>query len=40
MVASWELLEWLEKRESAQLFCSHDREFRERMTLAPEGWYE
>lgn len=40
MVASWELLEWLEKREGAQLFCSHDREFRERMKLAPEAWYE
>lgn len=40
MVASWELLEWLAKREGAEMFCSHDLHFKARMRLAPEAWYE
>jgi N-acyl homoserine lactone hydrolase len=40
MVQSWELVEWLAKREDALLVCSHDQDFRERMKLAPEAWYE
>lgn len=40
MVASWALLEWLAKREGAEMHCSHDLEFRSRVRLAPEAWYE
>jgi hypothetical protein len=40
MVSSWLLLEWLERRERAQLLCSHDLEFRSRVKLAPGAWYE
>ena len=40
MVASWELIEWLERREGAMLLCSHDQDFRERVKLAPAECYE
>ncbi|MGH2937687.1 MAG: N-acyl homoserine lactonase family protein [Solirubrobacterales bacterium] len=40
MVASWELIEWLSKREDAVMLCSHDREFESRVRLGPGSWYE
>lgn len=40
MVASWELLEWIARRENAAVLCSHDLEFRERVKLAPAAWYD
>jgi N-acyl homoserine lactone hydrolase len=40
MVASWNLIEWLEKREDALVLCSHDVEFRDRAKLAPGAWYK
>jgi N-acyl homoserine lactone hydrolase len=40
MVSSWQLLEWLESREHAQMLCSHDLDFRARVKLAPTDWYE
>lgn len=40
MVASWERIEALEREHDALLFATHDLDYRERMKLAPEGWYE
>lgn len=40
MVSSWELLEWLERRENAILLCTHDTDFRTRVKLAPDAYYE
>jgi N-acyl homoserine lactone hydrolase len=40
MVASWELVEDIERRLGARLICTHDVDFRETMRLAPEEWYE
>lgn len=40
MVASWERIEELERRYGAQLICTHDLDFREKVRLAPEQWYE
>ena len=40
MVASWELLETIEREHAAKLLCTHDLEFRRRVRLAPERWYE
>jgi glyoxylase-like metal-dependent hydrolase (beta-lactamase superfamily II) len=40
MVASWMRIEALEREHDATLYTTHDLDFRERMKLAPEGWYE
>jgi N-acyl homoserine lactone hydrolase len=40
MVASWERIEALEREHDAALYCTHDLDFRERMKMAPEEWYE
>jgi hypothetical protein len=40
MVASWDVLEDIERRLGARLICTHDVDFRETMKLAPEEWYE
>jgi hypothetical protein len=40
MVASWDVVEDLERRLGARLICTHDVDFRETMRLAPEEWYE
>jgi glyoxylase-like metal-dependent hydrolase (beta-lactamase superfamily II) len=40
MVASWDRIESLEREHDATLYTTHDLDFRERMKLAPEGWYE
>ena len=40
MVASWELLESLERDRGARLIFTHELEFRTMIQLAPEAWYE
>jgi N-acyl homoserine lactone hydrolase len=40
MVASWERIEALEREHEAMLIATHDLDYRERIKLAPEGWYE
>lgn len=40
MVASWERIEELERREGAELICTHDLDFAGRVRLAPNQWYE
>ena len=40
MVASWELLETLERDRGARLIFTHELEFRTMIQLAPEAWYE
>jgi N-acyl homoserine lactone hydrolase len=40
MVASWELLEGLERDRRARLIFTHELEFRTMIQLAPEAWYE
>ena len=40
MVASWELLERLERDRGARLIFTHELEFRTMIQLAPEAWYE
>jgi N-acyl homoserine lactone hydrolase len=40
MVASWERIEQLEREHDALLLATHDLDFRERVRLAPEAWYE
>jgi N-acyl homoserine lactone hydrolase len=40
MIASWARIESLEREHRATLYTTHDLDFRERMKLAPEGWYE
>ena len=40
MVASWERLEALEREHEAMLIATHDLDYRERVKLAPEAWYE
>jgi N-acyl homoserine lactone hydrolase len=40
MVASWDKLEALEREHSATLYATHDLDFRQRVKLAPEAWYE
>jgi glyoxylase-like metal-dependent hydrolase (beta-lactamase superfamily II) len=40
MVSSWERLEALEREHDALLIATHDLDYRERLELAPEGWYE
>jgi N-acyl homoserine lactone hydrolase len=40
MLASWEQIEEIERREQAELICTHDLDFRGRVRLAPDEWYE
>lgn len=40
MIASWERVEALEREHDATLYTTHDLDFRDRMKLAPEAWYE
>jgi N-acyl homoserine lactone hydrolase len=40
MVASWERIEELEQEHEAMLIATHDLDYRERLKLAPDGWYE
>jgi N-acyl homoserine lactone hydrolase len=40
MVSSWERIEALERQQDALLIATHDLDFRERLKLAPDGWYE
>ena len=40
MVASWERIEALEREHDAMLIATHDLDYRERIKLAPDGWYE
>jgi N-acyl homoserine lactone hydrolase len=40
MVSSWERIEALEREHDAMLIATHDLDFRERLKLAPAGWYE
>jgi N-acyl homoserine lactone hydrolase len=40
MVSSWERIEALEREHEAMLIATHDLDFRERLKLAPDGWYE
>ncbi len=40
MVASWERIEALEHEHDAMLLATHELDFRERVKLAPEAWYE
>jgi N-acyl homoserine lactone hydrolase len=40
MISSWDRLEELEREYDAILMTTHDLDFRERVKLAPEAWYE
>jgi glyoxylase-like metal-dependent hydrolase (beta-lactamase superfamily II) len=40
MVSSWERIEALEREHAAMLIATHDLDFRERLELAPDSWYE
>ena len=40
MVSSWERIEALEREHRAMLIATHDLDYRERLELAPDGWYE
>ncbi len=40
MVASWERIEALEREHDALLLATHEVDFRERVKIAPEQWYE
>jgi glyoxylase-like metal-dependent hydrolase (beta-lactamase superfamily II) len=40
LVRSWELLEGIERDESALLVFTHDLDFRESKPLAPDAWYD
>jgi len=40
MVASWDRIEEIERRENAFLICTHELDFREKLRLAPGAWYE
>lgn len=40
MMDSWDRIEELEKEHDAFLITTHDIDFRERLKLAPESWYE
>ena len=39
MVASWEFIEWLEKKEDATLLYAHDPDYKSRVRLAPDAFY-
>jgi len=40
VIASWDRLEQLEHEYHAMLMTTHDLDFRERVRLAPDAWYE
>lgn len=40
MVASWQRLETIEKETGAELVCTHELDFRERVPLAPDSYWE
>jgi len=40
VVSSWERIEALEREHDAMLIATHDLDYRERLKLAPDGWYE
>ena len=40
MVASWERIEALEREHDALLLATHELDFRERVKVAPDQWYE
>jgi N-acyl homoserine lactone hydrolase len=40
MVSSWEPIEALEREHEALLIATHDLDYRERVKVAPDGWYE
>lgn len=40
IIASWDRLEELEREHEAELICAHELEFRTKVRLAPERWYE
>ena len=40
IVKSWERIEELEREHQAELICAHDLEFRTKIRLAPDRWYE
>jgi N-acyl homoserine lactone hydrolase len=40
MVASWERIEALEREHDALLLATHEVDFRERVKVAPDQWYE
>lgn len=39
VVASWEFIEWMEKKENAILLSTHDEDFQTRLRLAPDAFY-
>lgn len=40
IIASWKRIEALEREHDAMMLATHDLDFRERVKLAPEAWYE
>jgi N-acyl homoserine lactone hydrolase len=40
IIASWDRIEELEREHEAELICAHELDFRTKIRLAPEGWYE
>jgi glyoxylase-like metal-dependent hydrolase (beta-lactamase superfamily II) len=40
IIASWDRIEELEREHEAELICAHELEFRTKIRLAPQGWYE
>jgi N-acyl homoserine lactone hydrolase len=40
MVASWHVLEGIERAQEARLVFTHDLDFRESKPLAPDAWYD
>lgn len=39
MVASWQFIEWMEKKENADLLIMHDADFKTRVRLGPDAFY-
>jgi N-acyl homoserine lactone hydrolase len=40
MIATWDRIEELEREHDATLMTTHDLDYRERVKLAPDAWYE
>ncbi len=40
MVASWDIVDEIEREHGAELLCTHDLQFRSRVRIAPERWYD
>lgn len=40
VVASWNKIEELEKEYQAELICAHELEYRTKVRVAPEAWYQ